>query len=68
MFLAIIKHCGGSMQDYASWYPSRFRKKAKDSKLYQIRKLLMSGLPAEVLLLLIAAVVLPGDMLSAIKR
>lgn len=56
------------MQDYASWYQSRFRKKAKDSKLYQIRKLLMSGLPAEVLLLLIAAIVLPGGILSAIKR
>jgi hypothetical protein len=56
------------MQDYSKLYPSRFRTVAKTSKLTQIRKLLLSGLPPEVMLLLIAAVVLPTDFLTALKR
>lgn len=56
------------MQDYARWYPSQFRASARNSKLSQIRKLLISGLPPEVMLLLIAAIVLPTDIMSALKR
>jgi hypothetical protein len=64
----INKTEGVNMQDYSKLYPSRFRSKAKCSKLAKVRRLLLSGLPAEIILLLIAAVVLPGGALAAIRR
>jgi hypothetical protein len=56
------------MEDYSRLYPSRFRTVAKTSKLSKIRKLLLSGLPPEVLLLLIAAIVLPKEVFAMFKR
>ena len=56
------------MQDYARLYPSRFRKVAESGKLKQIRRLLLSGLPPEVMLLLIAAVVLPRDVVDLFRK
>lgn len=56
------------MQDYAKLYPSRFRCAAKTSKLSQVKKLLISGLPPEIILLLIAVIILPTDISEALKR
>ncbi len=56
------------MQDYAKLYPSRFRCAARNNKIDQIRKLLISGLPPEIMLLMIAALVLPADISAALKR
>ncbi len=56
------------MQDYSKLYPSRFRTTRQTSKLKQIRKLLLSGLPPEVMLLLIAAVVLPKEIADIFRK
>lgn len=56
------------MQDYTKLFRFRILVKQQNSKLKQIRKLLLSSLPAEILVLLIVALVLPKDILSILKR
>lgn len=56
------------MQDYSKLFRSRILVKQQNSKLRQIRKLLLSGLPTEILLLLIVAIILPKDILFMLKR
>ncbi len=56
------------MQDCSRLYPSRFRTSVQTSKLGKIKKLLLSGLPPEILLLLIAAIVLPEDVVKILRR
>lgn len=56
------------MNDYAQLYDKRYKQTKASSKLKQIRKLLFSGLPPEIMIALIVAVVLPADVLSLLKR
>jgi hypothetical protein len=48
------------MKDYAQMYHKRYKMPIKPTvKLHQIRKLILSGLPPEIIVMLIAALVIP---------
>ena len=55
------------MYDYVKLYPSKIYERRSASKLNQIRRLLISNIPPEAILLLIAAVVLPMQVVASIK-
>lgn len=53
------------MQDYAPLFHRKFRKR---SRLNQIRKLLLSGLSPELLVVLIAAIVFRHEVITLFRR
>ena len=50
------------MQDYSKLFQSRILVKRERSAVQQIRRLLLSGLSPEIIVLLIAAVVFPKSI------
>ena len=57
------------MQDYSKLFESKIRLKRNNNKLYQIRRLLLTGLAPEVIVLLIMVILMPKQaMLTMLRR
>lgn len=56
------------MQCYAKLYPRKYHQQRAIGKLEKVKRLLLTGLPSEIVVLLIMAVVMPAAVMSSLKR